>query len=83
MGEGVQGAAVAVPDGIVPPASAPAAPEEKVEAELRCKACNKFVTKIFLTVETLGPGGRQKVVKVGFETRCPRCKEFTYHVFVV
>ena len=77
MAEGPQGATES------PPADAGSAPaDEQVEAELRCKACNKLVTKIFVSVDMLAPSGRQKVVKVGFETRCPRCKEFIYHVFV-
>lgn len=64
------------------------------EVEVRCKACNKFLTKLIVTVDVLAArrcgncqkvvphGAKRKVVKVGFETRCPRCKEFVYHLFV-
>lgn len=57
--------------------------EYRVMCELRCKECNKFITKLFVVVDMLDETGKRKVVKVGFETRCPRCKEFGYHLFVV
>ena len=51
----------------------------KEDAVMRCKVCNKILTK--LTVS--GPGDRKRVVRIGFETRCRSCKQFVYHLFVV
>ena len=50
--------------------------------EVRCKFCDKFLTKLIVTVDMLAAGGKRKVVKVGFETKCPRCRQFVYHLFV-
>lgn len=75
------------PDLQAPEAQAPVAveePDEQTEtSEMRCKGCDKFLTRLIVTVDRLGEGAKRKVVKVGLETKCPRCKEFCYHLFVV
>ena len=63
---------------------------ERVEKEIRCHNCDKFLTKIILVRDT--PTEEWKTVtesdqgfdvKLGIETKCWRCKEMDTKVMIV
>ncbi|RTL20759.1 MAG: hypothetical protein EKK55_17390 [Rhodocyclaceae bacterium] len=60
--------------------------EHRIEREIRCRMCDKFLTRIVIVVLTPGEVKVSDVgvnLKFGTETKCNRCKTISYDLVAI